>query len=184
MQTTIATPTAAPRLLYRIAARTALLALAFLCAGALPDAVFAPSAAYAGQWIQVSCANPDQSPAPSEGWTSYAGGGTGFGSTSRVDPDSDWPDVPRRAHRRRYVVEERGAEKEASARKRLVATVDNYGRAFTPGALHIGGVAVLRRHQRSHLHFWLYAVADSHLSYSRADGCHEAIADRSHSHNY
>ena len=81
MPTTLTTPTATPRVPCRTATRTALLTLAFLCAGALPGAVLAP-AAFAGQWIQVSCANPDQSPAPSEGWTSYAGGGTGFGSTS------------------------------------------------------------------------------------------------------
>ena len=39
-------------------------------------------AAYAGQWIQVSCANPDQSGAPSEGWSGFASGSPGYGSTN------------------------------------------------------------------------------------------------------
>jgi hypothetical protein len=43
-------------------------------------AVAAP--AFAGTWVQVSCVNPDNSAAPSEGWTSYGGGGAGDGSTS------------------------------------------------------------------------------------------------------
>ncbi|HWX98094.1 MAG TPA: hypothetical protein VNZ01_14730 [Solirubrobacteraceae bacterium] len=37
--------------------------------------------AYAGQWVEVSCVNPSQSAAPSEGWTSFAAGG-GYGSNS------------------------------------------------------------------------------------------------------
>src|SRR5580704_3605012 len=43
-------------------------------------AVAAP--AFAGTWVQVSCVNPDNSAAPSEGWTGYTGGGTGDGSTN------------------------------------------------------------------------------------------------------
>ena len=35
--------------------------------------------AYAGSWMEVSCVNPSQSAAPSEGWSSFAGGG-GYGS--------------------------------------------------------------------------------------------------------
>lgn len=37
--------------------------------------------AYAGQWIEVSCENPDHSAAPSQDWGSFAGGG-GYGSTN------------------------------------------------------------------------------------------------------
>jgi hypothetical protein len=37
------------------------------------------SSAYAGSWMEVSCVNPSQSAAPSEGWSSFAGGG-GYGS--------------------------------------------------------------------------------------------------------
>jgi hypothetical protein len=36
---------------------------------------------YAGDWMLVSCVNPSQSAAPSEGWTSFAAGG-GYGSNS------------------------------------------------------------------------------------------------------
>ena len=39
-------------------------------------------AAYAGDWVQVSCENADQSAASSEGWSSFAGGSTGYGSNS------------------------------------------------------------------------------------------------------
>ena len=56
-----------------------------LAAGALPVGVLGASAAYAGQWIQVSCVNPDQSAAPSQGWTSSAGGGTGDGSNNSTN---------------------------------------------------------------------------------------------------
>jgi hypothetical protein len=39
-------------------------------------------AAYAGQWIQVACANPDQSGAPSQGWSGFVSGSPGYGSTN------------------------------------------------------------------------------------------------------
>ena len=39
------------------------------------------SSAYAGSWMEVSCVNPSQSAAPSEGWTSFAAGG-GYGSNN------------------------------------------------------------------------------------------------------
>lgn len=39
----------------------------------------AASPADAGSWMEVSCVNPSQSAAPSEGWSSFAGGG-GYGS--------------------------------------------------------------------------------------------------------
>ena len=68
------------RLVTLTAALTVLLA-----AGALPVAMLGASAAYAGQWIQVSCVNPDQSAAPSQGWTGSAGGGTGDGSNNSTN---------------------------------------------------------------------------------------------------
>jgi hypothetical protein len=37
--------------------------------------------AYAGTWMEVSCVNPNQSGAPSEGWSSFAAGG-GYGSNN------------------------------------------------------------------------------------------------------
>jgi hypothetical protein len=42
-------------------------------------------AAYAGQWMQVSCANPDQSAASSEGWSSFITGAQGFGSNNTTN---------------------------------------------------------------------------------------------------
>jgi hypothetical protein len=39
------------------------------------------SSAFAGSWMEVSCVNPNQSAAPSEDWTSFAGGG-GYGSNN------------------------------------------------------------------------------------------------------
>jgi hypothetical protein len=41
----------------------------------------AASGAYAGSWMEVSCVNPSQSAAPSEGWSSFAAGG-GYGSNN------------------------------------------------------------------------------------------------------
>jgi hypothetical protein len=41
----------------------------------------AASSAFAGRWMEVSCVNPSQSAAPSQGWTSFAGGG-GYGSNN------------------------------------------------------------------------------------------------------
>jgi hypothetical protein len=38
--------------------------------------------AHAGQWMQVSCANPGGSAAPSEGWTSFTTGSPGYASNS------------------------------------------------------------------------------------------------------
>lgn len=52
-----------------LAAIASILVLALLAA---PDA-------HAGEWVQVSCINPDQSAAPSAGWSSLTAGG-GYGS--------------------------------------------------------------------------------------------------------
>jgi hypothetical protein len=48
-------------------------AVGLACAllAAVPAAWLAPSAAYAGDWMQVSCVNPTGSIAPSEGWTNF-----------------------------------------------------------------------------------------------------------------
>jgi hypothetical protein len=54
-----------------------LLALALLV-GALGCWAGAVSPAYAGNWMEVSCENPNLSAAPSEGWSSFAAGG-GYG---------------------------------------------------------------------------------------------------------
>lgn len=56
-----------------LAAATVLAAVASIVA--LPAAV-----AYAGEWVQVSCVNPNQSQAPSAGWTSFITGSPGYGS--------------------------------------------------------------------------------------------------------
>jgi hypothetical protein len=65
----------APRLSHRKAVG---LSAAVLVVSAL---AFVP-AAYAGQWMQVSCANPNQSAAPSQGWTSFTTGSTGYASNN------------------------------------------------------------------------------------------------------
>ena len=60
------------------AARTApLLVGALLLLTAL--GLLSASSARAGAWIEVSCVNPNGSPAPSAGWSSFSGGG-GYGS--------------------------------------------------------------------------------------------------------
>ena len=62
------------------ARRTGCITAALVLAIALVMLVLA-SGASAGEWIEVSCVNPDQSAAPSEGWSSFAGG-AGFGSNN------------------------------------------------------------------------------------------------------
>jgi hypothetical protein len=49
--------------------------------GATAVTLSAAAPAYAGQWVEVSCVNPSQSAAPSEGWSGFAGGG-GYGSNN------------------------------------------------------------------------------------------------------
>jgi hypothetical protein len=47
----------------------------------------APSLAAAGDWMEVSCVNPNQSAAPSQGWTSFTtGGGYGSGAGTGCSP--------------------------------------------------------------------------------------------------
>ncbi|HEV3072150.1 MAG TPA: hypothetical protein VGY76_12085 [Solirubrobacteraceae bacterium] len=57
-----------------------LLALALLLA-TIASCAGGASPAYAGNWMEVSCKNPDLSAAPSEGWSSFAAGG-GYGSNN------------------------------------------------------------------------------------------------------
>lgn len=54
-------------------------ALALALTIAVVGGWLAAGCAYAGSWMEVSCVNPSQSAAPSEGWSSFAGGG-GYGS--------------------------------------------------------------------------------------------------------
>jgi len=73
----------------RVNRRTlAILVVAVL--GALAALAIAP-AAYAGQWIQVSCANPDLSAAPSEGWSSFMTGTPGDGSNNSTNCTPNTP---------------------------------------------------------------------------------------------
>ena len=66
--------------------RRAPLAIAALtCVLALTAAAVAASVAHAGVWMRVSCINPDQSPAPSEGWTGGAVGNVSLGSTNNTN---------------------------------------------------------------------------------------------------
>ena len=82
------TPTVVAHVLRVGRGRAALLALALFGAGAvgvLPGTGLVAPVAYAGQWVQVSCANPDQSVASSEGWSSFITGGQGFGSNNTTN---------------------------------------------------------------------------------------------------
>ena len=58
------------------------LAATILLAVTASIAVLPGAVAYAGQWVQVSCVNPNQSQAPSAGWTSFITGSPGYGSDS------------------------------------------------------------------------------------------------------
>jgi hypothetical protein len=52
-------------------------------------AVVAPAGAYAGQWVQVSCQNPDGSASNNQGWSEVAGeGGSGSQVTDSCSPGS------------------------------------------------------------------------------------------------
>jgi hypothetical protein len=55
------------------------LALAMTLTAVVLGGWLAASRADAGSWMEVSCVNPSQSAAPSEGWSSFAAGG-GYGS--------------------------------------------------------------------------------------------------------
>ncbi len=88
MRSATTSPASHYRAPHRYGARAALLALALLGAGAggaLPGSPLLASAAYAGQWIQVSCANPDLSTAPSEGWSSFITGTPEAGSNNSTN---------------------------------------------------------------------------------------------------
>jgi hypothetical protein len=94
MRNTTHTSILAARMPHARSARAALLALALFAAGAagaLPGNAFIASAAYAGQWIQVSCANPDLSPAPTEGWSSFITGTPGNGSDNSTNCTPNTP---------------------------------------------------------------------------------------------
>jgi hypothetical protein len=59
--------------------RSARLAAAVLAGTACLFA--APASAGAGEWVEVSCMNPNQSAAPGEGWAAFTSGSPGYGST-------------------------------------------------------------------------------------------------------
>ncbi len=80
---------------YPVAVLTASILIgALVTFAALPGAI-----AYAGEWMQVSCVNPNQSPAPSQGWTSFWAAG-GYGSNNSTSLRAWEPDV-RDAQQRR-----------------------------------------------------------------------------------
>jgi hypothetical protein len=57
------------------------LLLTLMLALAVAGGWLAAGSAYAGSWMEVSCVNPSQSAAPSEGWSSFSAGG-GYGSNN------------------------------------------------------------------------------------------------------
>jgi hypothetical protein len=62
------------------------LAIALLtCLLAFADAALVESSAAANAWMHVSCMNPDQSPAPSDGWTGGSTGTVSIGSTNNTN---------------------------------------------------------------------------------------------------
>ncbi len=65
------------------------LVLAALLAVAVTATAASPS--YAGSWMRTTCINPDQSPAPSDGWTSFTTGTPSIGSTNRTACAPDNP---------------------------------------------------------------------------------------------
>jgi hypothetical protein len=88
MRSATTTPASGHRERNRLGPRAALVALALFTAGAadlLPGGPLVASAAYAGQWVQVSCANPLLTPAPSEGWSSFITGTPGAGSNNSTN---------------------------------------------------------------------------------------------------
>jgi hypothetical protein len=55
----------------------------------LTAALCCAGVAHAGEWVQVSCVNPNQSAAPSQGWSSFAAGGQyGSNNSSACGPGS------------------------------------------------------------------------------------------------
>jgi len=70
--------------------RPALRATALLAAVVL-SAALSSAPAFAGQWMQVSCANPDHSQAASGGWTSFTTGSPGYGSNNNTSCGPDSP---------------------------------------------------------------------------------------------
>jgi hypothetical protein len=61
------------------------LLIASATVGAMIGGLALAPAAYAGVWMQVSCVNPNESAAPSQGWTGLVAGSPGFGSDTGTD---------------------------------------------------------------------------------------------------
>jgi hypothetical protein len=65
------------------------LACVLLSVAAMAAVLLNAAAAYAGDWIEVSCENPNQSAAPDQGWTSFfASGGNGSNNDTGCGPGS------------------------------------------------------------------------------------------------
>ncbi len=60
-----------------------LLALALLLAS-IASCTGGATPAFAGNWMEVSCKNPNLSAAPSEGWSSFTTGSPGYGSNNSI----------------------------------------------------------------------------------------------------
>ncbi|MDX6676375.1 MAG: hypothetical protein QOE31_427, partial [Solirubrobacteraceae bacterium] len=81
MLSTIHIKTTGDRMSQRLSTRSVrALALAVLLTGG--SAAVAAPAAHAGNWVHVTCANPDGSLAPTEGWTGFAQGLVVVGTTN------------------------------------------------------------------------------------------------------
>ena len=61
--------------------RALTLLYAIVSMATMTTALLSTGSAYAGNWMEVSCENPNLSAAPSEGWSSFAAGG-GYGSNN------------------------------------------------------------------------------------------------------
>ena len=67
-------------------ARSAILLTAMILSIACITAIgpLNTATAHAGEWVQISCENPNLSAAPSQGWSSFTSGTIGFGSNSNT----------------------------------------------------------------------------------------------------
>jgi hypothetical protein len=71
----------------RLLLKAVTLACAVLSVAALSAVSLNVAAAYAGNWMEVACENPNHSAAPSQGWTSFTtGGGYGSGAGTGCSP--------------------------------------------------------------------------------------------------
>src|ERR1700678_1979680 len=71
--------------------RAVLLAVILAVSGGASVVGGGVAVAWGGQWMQDSCANPDGSSAPSEGWSASLQGGIPYASTESVQCSSSSP---------------------------------------------------------------------------------------------